>query len=107
MDSSAPNPPSTADPIVRVRRQWHDYRIGSVTLSQLRKLRWDWLSGGVEAPTPQPFMHGYVWCTDGQGDLAHSGTHGPCPHEIKVCMVKKDHRALWPRLLEIAGPKPR
>jgi len=107
MDSSAPNPQSDADPIVQVRRQWNDYRTGSVNLSQLRNLHWDWLSGGVRALTPQPFMHGYVWCTDVQGDMAHSSSHGPCPHEIKVCIVKKDNRASWSRLLEIAGPKPR
>jgi hypothetical protein len=76
---------------VYIRRQWNDWRIGKVRLDKLDGLRWDWLSGGVQAPCPQPFIHGYVSCADIEGDIAHSGTHGPCPHRIKVCVVKKDN----------------
>lgn len=25
------------------------------------------------------------------GEIAHSCTHGPCPHQIKVCIGKKDN----------------
>ena len=53
-------------------------------------------------------MHAYVSCSGMvDGHLAHSGMHGECPHEIKVCIVKKDNPpAVFRELLGIAGPKP-
>ncbi len=92
---------------VRVRRDWNDHRIGTVKWSDLRDPRWDTISGGEQNPTPQPFIHGYVWCDAVQGDIAHSCAHGPGPHNIKVCLVKKDNsREVWGRLSAIVGPKP-
>lgn len=41
-----------------------------------------------------------------KGDIAHSCDHEPGPHNIKVCLVKKDNsREIWGRLA-IVGPKP-
>lgn len=92
---------------VRVRRDWDDHRIGTVKWSELRDPRWDNISGGEQNPTPRPFIHGYVWCNLVQGDIAHSCAHGPGPHNIKVCLVKKDNsREVWDRLSAIVGPKP-
>ena len=92
---------------VRVRRDWNDHRIGTVKWSDLRGPRWDSISGGEQNSTPQPFIHGYVWCDIVQGDIAHSCAHGPGPHNIKVCLVKKDNsREVWNRLSAIVGPKP-
>jgi hypothetical protein len=92
---------------VRVRRDWNDHRIGTVKWSELRDPRWDTISGGEQNPTPQPFIHGYVWCNLVQGNIAHSCAHGPGPHNIKVCLVKKDNsREVWSRLSAIVGPKP-
>ena len=92
---------------VRVRRDWNDHRIGTVKWSDLRDHRWDTVSGGEQNATPQPFIHGYVWCDIVQGDIAHSCAHGPGPHNIKVCLVKKDNsREVWNRLSAIVGPKP-
>lgn len=94
-------------PLVRVRRDWNDHRIGTVNWSDLRDPRWDTISGGEQNSTPQPFIHGYVWCDMVQGDIAHSCAHGPGPHNIKVCLVKKDNsREVWNRLSVIVGPKP-
>jgi hypothetical protein len=44
----------------------------------------------------------YVMC-DGMidGELAHSCSHGPPPHDIKVCLLKKDNRGVWP-IVELA-----
>ena len=93
--------------LVRVRRDWNDHRIGTVKWSDLRDPRWDNISGGEQNPTPQSFIHGYVWCDIVQGDIAHSCAHGPGPHNIKVCLVKKDNsREVWGRLSAIVGPKP-
>ena len=92
---------------IKVRRQWNDWQIGSVPWSSLMDPRWDWLSGGVQVRTPQPFIHGYVLCSEVDGELAHSCLHGEGPHRIKVCLVKKDNdSATWKKLLEIVGPKP-
>lgn len=92
---------------VRVRRDWNDHRIGTVKWSDLRDPRWDNVSGGEQNHAPQPFIHGYVWCDIVQGDIAYSCAHGPGPHNIKVCLVKKDNsREIWGRLSAIVGPKP-
>ena len=98
---------SGEDAPVRIRRDWNDHRIGTVKWSDLRDPRWDSISGGEQNPTPQPFIHGYVWCATVQGDIAHSCAHGPGPHNIKVCLVKKDNsREVWSRVSSIVGPKP-
>lgn len=77
---------------VRVRRQWNDWRKAKYRLEDLEHVHWSYMSGGVQAPTPRPFMHAYVRCDAAvEGEVAHSGTHGPCPHSIKVCIVQKDN----------------
>ena len=93
---------------VRIRRQWDDGRIGEVSEDDLHHVAWDTISGGVNAPAPQPFLHGYVWCTDVEGEIAHSCEHGPAPHWIKVCIVKKDNDSkIYQALADLAGPKPK
>lgn len=98
----------TVEPeFVTVRRQWNDWRQGKVKLVDLADLHWDWTSGGIQAPAPQPFIHGYVSCDKIEGEVAHSCLHGEGPHRIKVCLVKKDQSpGTWEVLLAIAGPKP-
>ena len=94
--------------VVYIRRQWDDWRIASVPLGALSGLAWDDVSGGVYSKAPQPFIHGYVRCSDVVGDIAHSCQHGPGPHRIKVCIVKKDNDPeVFARLLKIVGPKPK
>lgn len=92
---------------VRVRRDWNDHRIGTVEYSDLANPRWDIVSGGTQVRTPQPFIHAYVWCNRVRGDIAHSCRHGPGPHNIKVCLVRKDNtKEVWNYLLKIVGAKP-
>jgi hypothetical protein len=92
---------------VRIRRQWNDWRIATVPFDRLSGLHWDNVSGGVQAPAPQFFIHGYVRCDDVDGEIAHSCVHGEGPHRIKVCVVKKDNDPqTWAQLIEIVGPKP-
>lgn len=93
---------------VWVRRQYNDYRIAKYELNSIEGIHWDRVSGGVGAQTPQAFLHGYVSC-DGmlEGELSHSGIHGPCPHQIKVCILKMDNDPkVYAQLKEQAGPKP-
>jgi hypothetical protein len=92
---------------VTVKRQWDDHRRATFRIDDLEGLRWDRISGGVQAVTPQPFVHAYVWCNDMiKGELTHSGAHGPCPHRIKVCLIMADNRDLWSEVLRRAGPRP-
>ena len=94
--------------IVVVRRQWNDHRQAAVRFNGLDGVHWTTLSGGVMAPAPQPFLHGYILCDAViEGELAHSCMHGSGPHSIKVCIVKKDNDPkVFARLVEQAGPKP-
>jgi hypothetical protein len=92
---------------VRVRRQWDDHRIGAVRWSELTNVHWDSVSGGTQVESPEPYIHAYVWCDKVKGTIAHSCIHGPGPHNIKVCLVKKDNSGeVWKRMLELAGPRP-
>jgi hypothetical protein len=92
--------------IVKVKRTWNDWRVSEVELSDLSNLHWDRYSGGVKAPCPQYFIHGYIMCDKCKGNLVHSCMHGPSPHLIKVCMTKTDNPKIFPILNKIAGPKP-
>jgi len=44
---------------------------------------WDDISGEMMQRAPQPLIHGYVWCTDVQGEIAHLHAHGDSAHWIK------------------------
>lgn len=88
-------------PVVRVRRQWNDCRLAVYLLSEVEVLHWSEISGGIQAPAPRAFVHGYVWCDRMiSGELAHSCAHGPGPHRIKICITKKYNEAVFPLVLE-------
>jgi len=92
---------------IKIRRQWNSYRIATTLLEYLEKFHWDNVSGGVCKRSPQYFLHAKVLCTTIVGDFDHSCEHGPPPHEIKVCIVKKDNKEVWQQLLNLVGtPKP-
>ncbi len=85
---------------VYIRRHWNDHKIGAVPLESLSGLHWGTISGGVQKRAPRAFIYGHISCTNVEGEIGHSGIHGPCPHEIKVCLVKKDNEATtWNRVL--------
>jgi hypothetical protein len=100
---------NTAELFVWVRRQWNDWRQAKYRLDALEKPHWTKVSGGVNAPAPQFFIHAYVWCSDAiEGEVAHSGRHSPCPHRIKVCVTKKGNDpSAFAFLANMAGPKPK
>jgi hypothetical protein len=94
------------EPLIKVRRQWNDWKIAVYKLSSISGFHWSDESGGVNAPAPQLFLHGYVMC-DGMesGELSHSCRHGPPPHRIKVCITNKYNEGIFPKLSELY-PKP-
>jgi hypothetical protein len=97
-------------PLIVVRCQFDDARTAQCRLSDLRRVHWDFISGGARKVPPWPFMYAYVWCSDlvGADDFPHSCVHGSGPHLITVCIVKKDNRPrVFAELERKAGPKPR
>ncbi len=96
------------DATVRVRRQWNDFREATYRLDDIGPTEWRQTSGGVGARSPYPGLYTWVSC-DGAvgGEVAHSGTHGPCPHTIRVVINRKDNDAkVFDVLASRAGPKP-
>jgi hypothetical protein len=92
------------DLIVRVRRQWNDWREASYSIKDVSGFHWSDVSGGVNARANRAYLHAYVWC-DGmvEGELAHSCRHGQGPHRIKVCIVKKANKATWKQIMDVAS----
>lgn len=87
------------DPLVTVCRHPKDWQRGSVRLSKMDVSGYDCVSGGVQVPFPRPMMVAYIECTDVEdGEVAHSCSHGPAPHRIKVAITKKHNEHLYQRL---------
>ena len=93
--------PKTAD-LVTVCRHWRDTQKAQVHIDKLTSLRFDSVAGGAGVMAPRQFLHGCILCTDlVSGEIAHSGRRGPPPHEIIVCITKKDNSPeIYKRLLE-------
>jgi hypothetical protein len=95
-------------PVVWVRRQFSHKKHAAYRLGDVSKWHWSNFSGGVGHRANRFYLHAYVWC-DGMiaGEIAHSCSHGPPPHHIKVCITRKGNEKFW-REIEAAGPqKPR
>lgn len=93
---------------VLVRRHYNDHRVAEYKLEDVSKIHWDNISGGVREKSSNYSLYGYVDCQGMVGgELSHSGIHGPCPHEIKVCILKGDNKDIYNELEEQAGPRPR
>jgi len=41
-----------------------------------------------------------------EGEVGHSGIYGPCPHDIKVAITRKDNPDSYDFLASLAGSKP-
>jgi hypothetical protein len=66
---------------VAVHRQWNDWRMASYRLRDVSGLHWSNESGGVNATSPQFFVHGYVWCDRKFGPIATRSTRSSAsPH---------------------------
>lgn len=94
--------------LVAVKRHPQDWQTAEYRMSDISGLGWSQITGGMSRRTPYPMVMGYVAC-DGMvsGELAHSCNHGPPPHSIKVCLIKKYNRPYWKEILERVGPKPK
>jgi hypothetical protein len=98
--------PAADAAIVQVRRQPGDFRLAAYRLSDISRVRWDYVGGGLRRRS-QWHVYGFVLC-DGMisGRIAHSCKHGPPPHKVKVCITMKHNEKIWPLILAKAGPKP-
>lgn len=78
-------------------------------LADLRALTWTQMSGGRRQVVADYFISAVVQC-DGaiQGEVGHSGSHGHCPHQIRVVVVASHNdKAIMSGLRNQVGPKPR
>jgi hypothetical protein len=48
--------------LVRVRRQYNDWRVATYRLEDVSGLHWDEVSGGVRAKANRSYLFGYVLC---------------------------------------------
>jgi len=94
---------------VWVRRQYNDDQSAKYYLKNVSGIKWDKISGGVNAIAPNWSLYGYVNCQGMiEGDVAHSGIHGSCPHNIKICILKIDNTIeIIKEIIDKVGPQPR
>ena len=83
-------------------------RIGIIHFDDIKSVRWDNHAGGVAREfckfTKRNYLYCYVDCTDIVLEVDHTCQHGPPPHEIKVCVVKKyTPKDLYNKLVESAN----
>jgi len=79
--------------LVTVRRQPDDHTAGRFKLPDIHGLRLDCMTGGYQQLVGRNFLFGYVFCTSlVDGGIGHSCTHGPAPHDIKVCILESDNK---------------
>ena len=98
----------TDEQFVWVRRQAKDWRLAKYRLADVSNVQWD-PSSGSKSTGNQPLLNGQVSCDALlEGELSHAGSYGPCPHTIKVHIVKKENDPkVFSRLAELAGPPPK
>jgi ribosomal protein L17 len=84
--------PINDDSIIYARRQPTDRNIGSVYYKDLEGFHWGMITGGTGIRTSNLHLFAYMQCDKViDGEISHSGIHGPCPHRIKVCILKTDN----------------
>lgn len=91
--------------MVTVCRQWNDDRVIDVPVSEVYDFQMRDESGGVRARSPRPMLYARMLCTaiPARANFPHSYSHGEGPHEILVCIRKKDNStALYRELRERA-----
>ena len=98
---------SSKPEFIKVRRQPNDYRIATYAFEDVKNYRWDNITGGSKQHTANWALFAIVSCTQMiEGEVGHSGIHGPCPHDIKVAITRKDNPASYDFLASLAGQKP-
>lgn len=87
---------------VYVRRGWNDALIVPLHFGDLQDLHW---RSGISPYSPRPFLHGQVLCSRVQHrEFAHSCEPRSAPHQILVCIARKDNaRVVYE---ELAGRAP-
>jgi hypothetical protein len=89
--------------VVWVRRQFHQRESAAYDLADIEGWHQSDTSGGKHAKANRRYWHGYVWCNAMlEGSVAHSCTHGPPPHRIKVCITRTRNEEAWPAILRVA-----
>jgi hypothetical protein len=96
------------DTLVEVRREWNDGATAMYRLDAVSGWHWHCVGGGMNAWGSRDFPHGYVKCNEAvSGRVSHSCKHGPPPHNIKICILQEGNEAVWDKVIQCAGPRPR
>jgi len=73
------------DAIVRIQSEWNGWHAAEVKLDDLEAIHWLQPTGA-----PHPLLHAYVSCAClASGDIPHDRGRTPCPHRIRVCVLKR------------------
>ena len=100
--------PNDLDILVEVRCEWNDDATAMYRLDAISRWHWHCVAPGMNTWGTRDFVHGYVMCNEAiSGGVFHSCKHGPLPHNIKVCILEKGNEAVWDKIIQCAGPRPR
>lgn len=98
----------TGEELIIVTRQKGDYKSAAVKWENLVDVHWGTTSGGIRRYTGTQGIYAYMTCTDiEEGEISHSGIHGPCPHEIKVYIPRGSNKEYYKYIAEEAGERPK
>ena len=90
-----------------VKREWGDWKIGSIDFDDIIELKWGRIAGGTRKIMPKSLIQAKVSCDRIKGEIGHSCMHGDGPHDILVCIVKSDNDPkIQKKLIEILGRQP-
>lgn len=97
----------TGNELIYVTRSKGDYKSATVKLKNLSDFHWGTTSGGARVYTGNYNLYAYMYCNEiEEGEIGHSGIHGPCPHYIKVYISKGSNEKYFKYMSEEAGKKP-
>jgi hypothetical protein len=92
---------------VEVRRDWDSGDTAKYALDAVSRWHWDFVGGRMQARKAPCFLYGYVMCDEAiSGGVSHSCSHGPPPHNIKICILEEGNEAIWSEIIRCAGPRP-
>ena len=98
----------TGEELIVVTRQKVDHRSATVKWDNLSGVHWGTTSGGVRRYTGTQGIYAYMTCTDIEdGEISHSGIHGPCPHNIKVYIPSGANKEYYKYIAKEAGERPK
>lgn len=96
---------------VIICRQPSNHEHGEISVSEIHDVKWDSISGGVNAPQGFWSLYGYINYDRAAELVACSGMHGGYGGPAKICICKShnaaEHAEGYAYLEKLAGVKPK